>query len=367
MTTLKIWNINYYNNHKGENRMKKWSFNSFLIICLVFILAACGKTDNAQEEQASKENEQPSTEVEKAGKITIQAPAGISIATPLYKIMKDNSLLEGAEEVEFLTWNTPDELRARISGKQVQISAVPTYVGANLYNKGVDIQLVNTLIWGILYFIGPEGEAISWESLRGKTVHVPFKGDMPALVFQYLLQKNGLDIEKDLKVEYSSTPQEVVQLLAAGKAQYAVLPEHTASLVMAKAKKEGVALQKSMSLQEEWAKATGKEPRIPQAGIIVDRALIQEHPEFVELLQKQIEASIQFLKNEPENAGELLASYQEGLEPTFITKLLPYLNIEFVTAQEAKEELEFFFEQLASLSPEIIGGQLPDEKFYYEP
>ncbi|MGE7111818.1 ABC transporter substrate-binding protein [Lysinibacillus sp. NPDC047702] len=353
--------------------MKKWSFNSFLIICLVFILVACGKTDNAQKEQASKEKEQPSTEqsatteVEKAEKITIQAPAGISIAAPLYKIMKDNSLLEGAEEVEFLTWNTPDELRARISGKQVQISAVPTYVGANLYNKGVDIQLVNTLIWGILYFIGPEGETISWESLKGKTVHVPFKGDMPALVFQYLLQKNGLDIEKDLKVEYSSTPQEVVQLLAAGKAQYAVLPEHTASLVMAKAKKEGVALQKSMSLQEEWAKATGKEPRIPQAGIIVDRALIQEHPEFVELLQKQIETSIQFLKNEPVAAGELLASYQEGLEPAFITKLLPYLNIEFVTAQEAKEELEFFFEQLASLSPEIIGGQLPDEKFYYEP
>ncbi|KUF35030.1 MULTISPECIES: ABC transporter substrate-binding protein [unclassified Lysinibacillus] len=350
--------------------MKKWPIVSLLIVCLTVVLTACGNTEKAKQDQEPEKSVQATAEqpsVSKVEKMTIQAPAGISIAAPLYKMIDDKSLLEGAEDVEFLTWNTPDELRARISGGQVQVSAVPTYVGANLYNKGVDIQLVNTLIWGILYFIGPEGEAISWEDLKGKTVHVPFKGDMPALVFQYLLQKNGLDIEKDLTVEYTATPQEVVQLLAAGKAQYAVLPEHTASLVIAKAKKEGIALQKSMSLQEEWAAATGKAPRIPQAGLVVDKALIQEHPETVALLQAKIEESIQFLKDNPEAAGELLASYQEGLDPTFIAGLLPYLNIEFVTAQEAKEELEFFFEQLASLSPDIIGGQLPDDDFYYEP
>lgn len=353
--------------------MKKWPIFSLLLLCFTVILVACGNKEETKQNQEPEKSEQATadqssvSEVAKAKKMTIQAPAGISIAAPLYKMIDDESLLEGAEDVEFLTWNTPDELRARISGGQVQVSAVPTYVGANLYNKGVDIQLVNTLIWGILYFIGPEGEAIAWEDLKGKTVHVPFKGDMPALVFQYLLQKNGLDIEKDLTVEYTATPQEVVQLLAAGKAQYAVLPEHTASLVIAKAKKEGIALQKSMSLQEEWAAATGKAPRIPQAGIVVDKALIQEHPETVALLQEKIEESIQFLKDDPEAAGELLASYQEGLDPTFIAGLLPYLNIEFVTAQEAKEELEFFFEQLASLSPDIIGGQLPDDDFYYEP
>ena len=355
--------------------MKKWLL-SFLFIFLVVFLVACNdkeevKTEDEKEvttatasEQQVKEEAEP--EGTKLGKVTIQAPSGISIAAPLYKLNHDKLLASGADEVEFLSWNSPDELRARIISGQAQISAVPTYVGANLYNKEVDVQLLNTLIWGILYVIGPDGETFTWEDMKGKTIHVPFKNDMPDLVFRYLLKENNL-IESDINIEYTSTPQEVVQLLAAGKAEYAILPEHTASLAVAKAKKEGMALQKIGSLQDEWAKATGKAPRIPQAGIIANKNLIDEHPEFIALFQEQLQASIEDLKSNPAEAAKIIAQYQDGLEPEFIEQLLPFLNIEFVSAQDAKEELEFFFEQLATLSPDIIGGKLPDDAFYYEP
>lgn len=343
----------------------KYGFSTILALLSVLLLVTGCSLTNIEEKPEA--NEQESEQATKLEKLAIQAPAGVSITAPLYKLIEDNMMNDVAEETEFLTWNTPDEMRSRISSGQVDVSAVPTYVGANLYNKDVKIQLINTLIWGILYMVGPDGEELSWDSLKGNTIHVPFKGDMPDLVFQYLLDKNGIDSEKDIKIEYTSTPQEVVQLLAAGKAKYAILPEHTASLAVGKAKKEGVVLQKSISLQEEWANATGKSPRIPQAGIVVSTKLIQEHPEVVEELQTNIEKSIQFLTDEPESAGQLIATYQEGLEPAFIEKLLPSLNIEFVTAQDAKEELEFFFTELASLSPDIIGGKLPDEGFYYKP
>ncbi|WP_158233665.1 MULTISPECIES: ABC transporter substrate-binding protein [unclassified Sporosarcina] len=335
------------------------------ILSIVLLLAGCNSSAGNKQDGKDSPGEEPAKS-EKLEKLSIQAPAGVSIAAPLYKIVHDDLLVDAVEETEYLTWKTPDEMRSRISSGQVDVSAVPTYVGANLYNKGVEVELINTLIWGILYVVGPEGEPVSWEELKGQTIHVPFKGDMPDLVFQYLLAKNGLDTEKDIKIEYVSTPQEVVQLLAAGRAQYAVLPEHTASLAVDKAKKEGVMLQKVMSLQDEWAEATGKPARIPQAGIIVSKQLIEEHPETVEELQAKIQESIKFLKEEPAAAGDLIAQYQDGLEPQFIENLLPSLNIEFVTAQDAKEELEFFFEELASLSPDIIGGQLPDEGFYYQ-
>lgn len=355
---------------------KKRFYLMLIVSCLAIVLMACNSTNKANEEEADNTNDTEQVENknneevvadEKLEKLAIQAPAGVSITAPLYKMIEDNTLANVAEETEFLTWNTPDEMRSRISSGQVNVSAVPTYVGANLYNKGVDIQIVNTLIWGVLYLIGPDGETVTWENLKGKTIHVPFKGDMPDLVFKYLLTKNGIDIDKDVTIEYTSTPQEVVQLLAAGRASYAILPEHTASLSLAKAKKEGVMLQKSMSLQDEWAEATGKPARIPQAGIVVSTKLIEEYPNVVEELQTKIAESIQFLKDEPEAAGELIAKYQDGLEPMFIQNLLPSLNIEFVSAQDAKEELQFFFTELATLSPDIIGGKLPDEGFYYKP
>jgi NitT/TauT family transport system substrate-binding protein len=36
-----------------------------------------------------------------------------------------------------------------------------------------------------------------------------------------------------------------------------------------------------------------------------------------------------------------------------------------VPAAEARAELEFFFTRLSELSPEVIGGALPDDSFYY--
>lgn len=345
---------------------KKRLYLTILLSFLVLMMAACSSTNETAPQVDTDKTKEVVSE-EKLEKLSIQAPSGISISAPLYRMIEENTLNNVTKETEFLTWNSPDEMRSRISSGQVDVSAVPTYVGANLYNKEVDIQLINTLIWGVLYLVGPEGETLTWEDLKGKTIHVPFKGDMPDLVFQYLLKKNGIDIEKDLTIEYTSTPQEVVQLIAAGRASYAILPEHTASLSVVKAKKEGVMLQKSMSLQDEWAKVTGKPARIPQAGIVVSKKLIEENPNVVEELQVKIAESIQFLKDEPEAASQLIAKYQDGLEPAFIQNLLPSLNIEFVSAQDAKEELEFFFTELATLSPDIIGGQLPDEGFYYQP
>lgn len=327
--------------------------------------ASEGSETNEEDNQNEAENE-PNEEVDNLIDLTIQAPMGLSIAAPIYKVLEDNELHNLVNELTHLPWKNPDELRSRISSEQAQISALPTNVAANLYNNGMDIQLINTLVWGILYIVGPEGEELSTEDLAGKTIYVPFKGDMPDLVLQYLLQKNGMEISNEVTIEYTAAPQEVVQLLATGKAEYAVLPEHTASLSLQKAKQEGHNLQISMSLQEEWAKATGMEPRIPQAGMVATGELIKNNPEIIKELQEQLEESVRYLNEESAEAAELLVQYQDGLEAGFIEKVIPSLNLEFVSAQDAREELEFFFSELSTISPELIGGNLPDDDFYYQ-
>lgn len=351
--------------------LKQYKAQVFLsvFILLLAIVVGCTAQEKTSSESVQKDLSDETIVVEEApalSNLTIQAPMGISIAAPIYKVLEDNELHSLVDEVTFLPWKNPDELRSRIVSGQAQISAVPTNVAANLYNKGMDVQLINTLVWGMLYMIGPDGEEITFEDLKGKTIHVPFRGDMPDLVFQYLLQKNSLDLLSDVTIEYVATPQEVVQLIASGKAEYAILPEHTASLAVAKAKKEGQNVKKTMNLQAEWAKVTGKEPRIPQAGIIVTGELVRDYPEVIEELQNQLAQSVQFLNDQPREAAELLAKYQDGLEGPIIEKLIPAINLQFVSAQDAREELEFFFTELATISLDIIGGKLPDEGFYYQ-
>ena len=326
-----------------------------LILVAVLITSGCGMSKTTDLKKKSNS----------ISKLMIQAPSGLSISSPIYQVIEDNHLGETVEGIAFLTWDSPDELRARITSNQAQISALPTYVGANLYNKGADIQLINTLVWGVLYIVGADKSVQSLEDLKGKTVHVPFKGDMPDLVFRYLLDQKGMEIGQDIFIEYVSTPQETVQLVLAKKAEYAVLPEHTASMAVRRGNQEGLQLQKIISLQEEWGKITGKEARIPQAGIVVNRSLIQSNPEIVKILQEQLKDNIQKINDNPEKAAQTIVKYQDGLEEDFIVNLLPDLNLTFVDAQKAKEELEFFYTELAKLSPDIIGGKLPDEGFYY--
>ena len=52
-------------------------------------------------------------------------------------------------KIEFKLWNNPDELRALILKKEVDFIALPTNVATNLYNKGIDLKLLNVSTWAI--------------------------------------------------------------------------------------------------------------------------------------------------------------------------------------------------------------------------
>ena len=41
-------------------------------------------------------------------------------------------------------------------------------------------------------------------------------------------------------------------------------------------------------------------------------------------------------------------------------------KLEFVTAQDAKADVEVYLNALNEVSGEMIGGKLPDEGFYYK-
>src|SRR5690606_16166795 len=149
-------------------------------------------------------------------------------------------------------------------------------------------------------------------------------------------------------------------------APYAVLPEHLATVAIQQGAAHGKSLARSMSLQEEWGEATGGELRFPQAGIVVSGELADHHPEVVEALQQELEAAIAWIDGDPKGAAALAAERIEGIPAPTAEQAIPNLNLRFSAASDARAELEAFFTELAELSPEIIGGKLPDDGFYYQ-
>lgn len=298
------------------------------------------------------------------GALVVQgAPSPPSLA--LLRLAKQGVSAELAQGVRFELWSTADEMRARITSGQAHFSGLPVNVAATLYNRGIRVQLLNVYIWGILYLVSRNPRLPSWRDLRGETVLIPFRGDLPDILTQYFLRRQGLDLATDLVPSYLSAAPEAAQLLAAGRASHAVLSEPSATLAIRKARENGITLYRALDYSQAWAAATGRAPRMPMAGVVADPLLAQSHPQLLAWFQGAHREAASWVAGHPEEASLMGAQEIRAIPPADMRESLAHIQFSFVAAAEAREEVEFFLSEIRSLSPELIGGRLPPDEFYY--
>ncbi len=304
---------------------------------------------------------------QKLEKLVISGPFA-SVAHPLAYIVENKTLSDVAKEVEFKMWKNPDELRALTMKGEADFIAVPTNVGANLYNKGVKIKLLNVSIWGILAMVSRDSNLKSLKDFKGKEVLVPFRADMPDIVLRTLLKKEGIDPNKDLKLKYVSTPMDAMQMMIMRRVDHALLAEPAISMALRKTKSFPVSIIaptifRSVDLQSEWGKVFGTKNEIPQAGM----AEIGTHDEHVtRRFMEEYNKALTWYKTNPKKAGELVEKYFPMLKAVGVADSIPHVRLKSVDAQKAKGDLEFFFNILKDDNPKLIGGKLPADGFYYK-
>ena len=188
-------------------------------------------------------------------------------------------------------------------------------------------------------------------------------GNMPDLVFRYLLGQKGWDAETDLSIAKHTDGQEALSALLTGADEYAVLPEHPASLALAKGKQQGLSLERTVNLQDLWAEVTGGEARFPMAGLVMPQTLTDDHPELVGAVLNELEASVADV-NEASDATVQAISDANSVPAPVVKEVIPRLQLEIVPAKDAKDALEDFYTRMSTLSPDIVGGSLPTDDFY---
>lgn len=300
----------------------------------------------------------------KPGKLIAATPLGLPQVI-LARALEDPELKNLIPERELLDWKDPDQLRAWLARAEVMMTATPTNVAANLYNRGVPVVLMNVNVWGTLGMLGlkQKGPLAKMEDLAGRHVGVPWRGDMPDLVFRYLLGKAGLEVGRDVKVSYQSSPFETVQMYVAQRLDAAVLPEPMRTATRLQSVQFGQP-PNELDLQQEWARLAGGEPLLPQAGVLCRRELLEQAPEQVAALQAVIGRAVDWVVSQPEDAARLGAD-RSPLSRQVYEGAIARTALKMVNAQEARPALEDFFSALSELSSGFIGGKLPDADFYH--
>ncbi|NET34549.1 MAG: ABC transporter substrate-binding protein [Cyanothece sp. SIO1E1] len=279
-------------------------------------------------------------------------------------LAQESALVQQVKTIDFKIWKTQDQLRADVVSGKLQVSATPTHVAANLYQRGVPITLLNVLVWGALHMMAREPVIAQWDDLAGRTLLVPFRGGVPDQLLRYLTTASGLQPDQDFTIQYTTDFAEAVQLLLAGRGDVAVLSEPAATGAQLRGAQQGVEIQRSLNLSAEWGRITGRAPRIPQAGTLALRSLTETAPNTLEIIQTGLAAAVNWVNQNPAAAAELGAQSLE-LNPIIVEQAISHTQFEFVSAADARADLEFWFAQLINQNPKLMGGQLPNADFYH--
>ena len=336
-----------------------------LFLLVTPLLASCtdkGTDESSSGTPAGTASDASTDESASAEKTTIRI-GGLKGPTSIgmVKLMEDDETNSTANDYDFTVAGSADELTPLLIRGELDMAAIPANLASVLYNRtegAIQILAVNTL--GVLYIVETGNSVQSLADLKGKTIYATGKGSTPEYTLLYLLEKAGLDPEKDVTVEFKSEPTEVVALLKAQPEAVAMLPQPY--VTAAQAQVEGLRI--AVDLNEAWEAAeTGS--KLLTGTIVVRREFAEANPEAIEAFVTEYRASTEFANENVSEAAQLVEKY--GIATAAIAeKASPYCNITCMEGAEMKAAMQVYLGVLYEKNPDSVGGALPDDAFYYE-
>lgn len=264
---------------------------------------------------------------------------------------------------EFTMVTAADELLAKIASGDLDIALVPANIASVLYNKTQAIKVIGINTLGVLDIVASDDSIKSIADLKGKTIYLTGKGTTPEYVINYLLTANGLTAG-DVTLEFKSEAAEVAAILKEQPDSIGLLPQPFVTVAC----EQNENLRIVLDLTEEWQAVQGDNGSQLVTGVTIARKdFIEEYPNAVALFMQEHQVSSDFANTNMEEAAGLIAALGIVEKAPIAKKALPYCNITSITGEPMQEALSGYLKVLAEQAPASVGGQLPDDGFYFLP
>lgn len=324
---------------------------TILIVVVVFalglsLLAGCDLSDQAR------------SEVDQIRVACLKGPTGIG----LVHLMDQADQGKAQNPYVFSIHGSADEITPKLINGELDLAAVPANLASVLYNntKGqVKVLAINTL--GVNYLVETGTAISSLGDVRGKTIYASGKGSSPEFALRYLLAENGIDPDQDVTLEWKSEATEVVALLAQTPGMIAMLPQPYVAVAQGKVPGLNVAVD----LNAVWKDLDNGSLMI--TGVLVGRKdFVEQYESQVKTFLEEYEASTR-LANESIPETAVLTEKYGIVAAAAAEKAIPQCNITYLAGAEMKTALSGYLEVLKAQNAKSVGGQLPDDAFYFLP
>lgn len=285
----------------------------------------------------------------------LKGPTGIGSSY----LLEQNSTDSAANKYVVTVAAEATEIVSMLASGQADIAAIPTNVAAALYNKtngGIKVIALNTA--GVLYILEKGQSISSIADLKGRTVYAIGQGANPEYVLKYLLFQNGLEADKDVKIEFLDSA-ELTARAASGEVEVCMLPVPAATTVLLKNKE----MFSALDLSREWEKLNNGSSLI-MGCVVVRTEFYENNKAAVEKFLKEYEESINYVKNNPETAGSLCEKFEIVPNAQIAVKAIPDANLIFISGKEIRANVEGYYKVLLEADSKAVGGALPKDDFY---
>lgn len=249
-------------------------------------------------------------------------------------------VIEG-KRVAVTVAESPDIVQAALIKGEADIAVLPTISAANLYNKGVRLEMAGCPIWGTLYLVGRTGS-------NDSTIHIFGRGTTPDILTRHYLSNEGQ--QPPLNYVFQ-TAGEITQGLMAKKINRAVVSEPFLT----------IALRKDTTLQiiADLNRTETCEMGFAQTAIV----LTPDISALRDTLNSLLDESCRFANERPEETIRILEDKKLFAPGMLTPEAIRRCRLDYKSSQEAQAEIDTFLRLIFQYEPKAIGGQLPDARF----
>ena len=198
--------------------MKKKGLSCVLAALLLVLGTGCGSTltSDGKSDVSSAETK----------KVVLNEVAHSIFYAPMYVAIENDYFKEQGIDLELVTGFGADKTMTAVLSGEADIGFMGPETTVYTSNEGATDIVVNfaqlTQRAGNFLVAREPDTDFSWEKLKGTEVLGGRDGGMPEMVFEYILKKNGIDPEADLKIDKSIDFGSTAAAFSGGQGDYSV-------------------------------------------------------------------------------------------------------------------------------------------------
>ena len=282
-------------------------------------------------------------------------------AISICKLIKEEENIKSSYKTSYTIESNDKKLIESLNKKEVDIALVPTDMAAKVYNKNSNYQICASIGQGSYYLVTSDPEVRGFNStLINKEIAIAGENSMTDNIVKAILKKNNID-ETLVKFKYTNTVPELVKTLTLGEIYIGIVPE--TSLTSLLYKHSGLKILASTN--DAYENTFDISEGYPQFSVIVRKDFAKNNKEYVNKFLSKLKESIEFVNNNPLQAGAYGEELKIPIKPQILSKAIKRCNLKFIEIDKFKQNYEYFFDILYNYNNEAVGGTVPDESIYH--